>query len=147
MSSITICLASYAVLVSFLKTLRRGTVSAETALPDQGNWQETYLETQPRRVSAKTDTYDLSCGNSVTMEGNTMAGLCDDPETPLPAEDDPERKAYEVLAKATGGLAMEDLANAAIAQAYATLALVRQIKDLRREVHRLGSVPMMKDKA
>lgn len=71
-----------------------------------------------------------------------MAGLCDDPETPLPAEDDPERKAYEVLAKATGGLA-----SPAIAQAYATLALVRQIKELRREVHRLGSVPMMKDKA
>jgi hypothetical protein len=75
------------------------------------------------------------------MKGNTMAGLCDEPETPLSPEEDPERMAHEMLTKSKGGLG-----NPAIAQAYATLALVREMRELRREIHRFRTPPRMTGK-
>lgn len=70
-----------------------------------------------------------------------MPGLCDDPETPLSPEEDPERMAYEMLTKSKGGLG-----NPAIAQAYATLAMVREIRKLRQEIHGFRTPPRLKGK-
>lgn len=70
-----------------------------------------------------------------------MAGLCDEPETPLSPEEDPEQMAHDMLIKSKGGLG-----NPAIAQAYATLAMVRELRKLRQEIHRFRTPPRLNGK-
>ena len=59
-----------------------------------------------------------------------MASLCDDPnEMPANPMEDPEKVAYIIL-----GDSSCDETDATKAQAYATLALLREIRGLRRDL-------------
>lgn len=65
-----------------------------------------------------------------------MAGLADDPNDirPTPSED-PEVAAYSILAQP------RETPSGNEAVAYALLALVREIKGLRRDIHKMGGKP------
>jgi hypothetical protein len=66
-----------------------------------------------------------------------MASLCDDPnEMPTSPMEDPERVAYIIL-----GDSSFDEADGAKAQAYATLALVRELRNLRRDLAKRSTSP------
>lgn len=71
-----------------------------------------------------------------------MPGLADDPSNrPADLTEDPEVTAYSILADAGDDPSVEK------ATAYALLALVREIKGLRRDVHKAsGKPPTMKRK-
>lgn len=70
-----------------------------------------------------------------------MAGLTDEPNIPHALTEDPELLAYQVLYASK-----EVTDSAAGAQALATLALVREVKLLRRDLNARKTPPTMRSK-
>lgn len=93
--------------------------------------------------SVDTDTLSGYAGPGLRIHRNRiegeepMAGLCDDPKTvPGDHTEDPERTAYLLLERGDDK-----------ALAYATLALVREVRAMRRDIHKMaGKPPTMKGK-